>query len=113
MPDSPPPDRDNSTRETSADESSLVPGYSGLTEIGRGGFGIVYRALQLEFNRTVALKILTGAFDDAARGRFDRERAAVGSLSGHPNVVTVYAAGLTTDGRPYIAMEYLPGRVPR
>jgi len=109
MPDSLPQDGDSSTRQTSADESSLVPGYSGLTEVGRGGFGIVYRALQLEFNRTVALKILTGVFDDAARGRFERERAAVGSLSGHPNVVTVYAAGLTTDGRPYIAMEYLPG----
>jgi non-specific serine/threonine protein kinase len=81
----------------------------GLVEIGRGGFGVVYQGSQVEFNRTVALKVLTGVFDDSARSRFERECQALGSLSGHPNIVTVYAAGFTQDGRPFLAMEYLPG----
>jgi serine/threonine-protein kinase PknK len=97
------------TRRTPTTDASLVDGYEDLTEVGRGGFGIVYRASQVEFNRTVAVKVLTGVFDESARGRFERERRALGSLSGHPNIVTVYAAGFTSDGRPYIAMEFLPG----
>ena len=98
------------TRRTSTPDPSLVGGYLDLREVGRGGFGVVYRAMQVEFNRTVALKILANAFDDdSARARFERECLAMGSLSGHPNIVTVYAAGYTTDGRPYIAMEFLPG----
>jgi serine/threonine protein kinase len=98
------------TRRTESPERSLVDGYLELREVGRGGFGIVYRALQVEFNRTVALKVLTNVSDDpGARARFERECLAMGSLSGHPNIVTVYAAGYTVDGRPYIAMEYLPG----
>jgi serine/threonine protein kinase len=98
------------TRRTDSPELSLVDGYLELREVGRGGFGIVYRALQVEFNRTVALKVLTNVSDDpGARARFERECLAMGSLSGHPNIVTVYAAGYTVDGRPYIAMEFLPG----
>lgn len=98
------------TRRASTPDPSLVGGYLDLREVGRGGFGVVYRAMQVEFNRTVALKILASAFDDdSARARFERECLAMGSLSGHPNIVTVYAAGYTTDGRPYIAMEFLPG----
>ena len=98
------------TRRTQAPEPSLVDGYVELREVGRGGFGVVYRALQVEFNRTVALKVLTTVFDDpGARARFERECLAMGSLSGHPNIVTVYAAGYTSDGRPFIAMEFLPG----
>jgi hypothetical protein len=98
------------TRRTASPGPSLVDGYVDLREVGRGGFGIVYRARQVEFNRTVALKVLTNVSDDpGARARFERECLAMGSLSGHPNIVTVYAAGYTIDGRPYIAMEFLPG----
>ena len=96
------------TRRPAPATSGLVDGYEDLVEVGRGGFGIVYRARQVEFDRTVALKILTGTFDEDARGRFERECRAMGSLSGHPNIVTVYAAGMTRDGRPYLAMEFLP-----
>jgi len=86
-----------------------VEGYDGLVEVGRGGFGVVYRAEQTEFRRTVALKVLTGTVDASVRRRFERECQALGSLSDHPNIVTVYAAGFTVDGRPYLAMEFLPG----
>ncbi|HSO97264.1 MAG TPA: serine/threonine-protein kinase [Acidimicrobiia bacterium] len=107
MPDTP---SSGETRRVESPEPTLVEGYIDLREVGRGGFGIVYRALQVEFNRTVALKVLTNVSDDpAARARFERECLAMGSLSGHPNIVTVYAAGYTIDGRPYIAMEFLAG----
>ncbi|HUF84886.1 MAG TPA: protein kinase [Acidimicrobiia bacterium] len=87
----------------------MLEGYEEFEEVGRGGFGIVYRARETSLARTIAVKILSGPFDDTARRRLDRERQAMGMLSGHPNIVTVYATGYLTDGRPYIVMEYLPG----
>ncbi|MBV9284454.1 MAG: protein kinase, partial [Acidimicrobiia bacterium] len=85
-----------------------IDGYEDAAVIGRGGFAVVYRARQRSFNRTVAVKVLSGAvLDDSALRRFDRERAAIGALSGHPNVVTVYDSGLTNAKVPYLAMEYL------
>ena len=87
----------------------VIPGYEGAVEIGRGGFGIVYRARQVDVQRTVAIKVLTGVFDEHAKLRFDRERDAMGLLSSHPNSVTVHASGFTADGRPFIVMEHLDG----
>jgi serine/threonine protein kinase len=85
---------------------------SGLTdpvEIGRGGFGVVYKAVETDLNRSVAVKVLSGNLDDLALQRFDRERRAMGALSGHPNIVSIYRSGITPDNRPYLVMEYLPG----
>jgi len=108
VPDDPSGARRPETRRADL-PASLVDGYEHLVEVGRGGFGVVYRADQVEFVRAVALKVLTGTVDDSARARFERECQAMGALSDHPNIVTVYAAGTTQDGRPYLAMEYLPG----
>lgn len=83
-----------------------VPGCEEPVEIGRGGFGVVYRAYQRSMNRTVAVKLVTG-LDEDARLRFERERRALGSVSTHPNIVTVYDSGTSTTGRPYLVMEYL------
>jgi len=86
-----------------------IGGYEGATLIGEGGFASVYRARQPAFDRLVALKVLSKVqLDQRALRQFDRERAAIGSLSGHPNIVTVYEAGMTEGGLPYLAMEYLP-----
>src|SRR5438270_11774763 len=85
-----------------------IEGYEDAAMIGRGGYAVVYRARQRSFNRTVAVKVLSVAdLDDAALRRFDRERAAIGTLSGHPNIVTVYDSGFTAAGVPYLAMEYM------
>ncbi len=87
-----------------------LAGIVDLERIGRGGFGTVYRGRQTDFNRTVAVKVLDGVTDDpAADQRFRREVAAMGSVSHHPNVVPVYATGVTADGHPYLVMPYLPG----
>ncbi len=87
-----------------------IAGLTGAVEIGRGGFGVVYRARQDAFGRDVAVKILSGPrLDDEAQRRFVRECLATGSVSTHPNIVTVLDAGTTEDGRPYLVMEFLPG----
>lgn len=87
-----------------------IEGLEDPVEIGVGGFATVFKAYQPAFRRTVAVKVLaTLNLDDAARERFERECQAMGSLSEHPNIVTVYGAGFTTSGRPYLVMAYLPG----
>lgn len=84
-----------------------IPGLEEPTEIGRGGFAVVYRMVQPAFGRAVAVKVLAGILDETALARFQRECEAVGSLSGHPHIVQVYDTGRTSDGRPYIVMEML------
>jgi hypothetical protein len=86
-----------------------IPGYDDVEEIGRGGFGVVYRARQRDLDRTVAVKLLTTAADGRSQTRFDRERRSLGALSDHPNIVTIYESGTTRHGLPYLTMEYLAG----
>jgi serine/threonine-protein kinase PknK len=86
-----------------------IDGLSEAVEIGRGSFGVVYRAHQDKFERLVAVKVLTQAvLDDSSRNRFFRECRAAGKLSGHPHVVTIYDSGFTAHGQPYLSLEYLP-----
>ncbi len=93
-----------------ADPSAVDLGITGITdavEIGAGGFGVVYRAVEADLGRTVAVKVLSGNLDEAARYRFERERRAMGRLSGHPNIVTVYRGGYTDEGNAFLVMEFL------
>ena len=83
-------------------------GFAGAVEIGRGGFGVVYRCEQAALDRTVAVKVLTAEFDADNRARFIREQQAMGRLTGHPNIVTVLAAGSTTAGHPFLVMPFHP-----
>ncbi|MBW3607421.1 MAG: protein kinase [Actinobacteria bacterium] len=78
--------------------------------IARGGMGIVYRAVQLDLQRPVALKVITSdrAGDPEFRERFARESRMAAAID-HPNVVPVYAAG-EDRGALYIVMRYVPGR---
>jgi len=87
-----------------------LPGIDGLVEIGRGGTAVVYRGVQRRFRRDVAVKVVDLSLqNDEDRARFERECEALGTLSGHPHIVTVYDAGVLADGhRPYLVMEYLP-----
>lgn len=84
-------------------------GFTDPTEIGRGGFAVVFRVRQPTFNRFAALKIIESSVDEDLLLRYERECRALGSVAGHPHIVTLYDAGVTTSGRPYLAMEYLPG----
>jgi serine/threonine protein kinase len=86
-----------------------VEGYRDLTELGRGGMGVVYRALHVRLNRTVALKMmLAGAHASAAeRARLRAEAEAVARLQ-HPNIVQIFEVG-EQDDRPFLALEYVEG----
>lgn len=84
-------------------------GLADPQEIGRGGFGVVYRCWQHSLDRTVAVKVLTADLDDENRERFMREQRAMGRLSGHPNIVNILEIGTTASGRPFIVMQYAPG----
>jgi serine/threonine protein kinase len=87
-----------------------VPGYEILDPLGRGGFGVVYRARQVTIDREVAVKVDTRLIlDDRDQRRFLREVRAAGRLSGHPHVVELYDAGVLPDSRPYLVMELCPG----
>jgi hypothetical protein len=84
-----------------------IDGLDGASEIGRGGFGVVYKARQSALNRYVAVKVLPAIPDAAALARFHLEATATGSLSGHPNVVVVHGFGTTDHRQPYLVFEYL------
>jgi WD40 repeat protein/serine/threonine protein kinase/tetratricopeptide (TPR) repeat protein len=81
-----------------------------LEKIGEGGMGVVYRAEQREpVRRIVALKVIKLGMDTKqVVARFEAERQALAMLA-HPNVARVFEAGMTDAGRPYFAMEHVPG----
>lgn len=87
-----------------------IPGYEVLSEIRRGGQGIVYRALQAGTKREVALKVLReGRYaSDVTRRRFEREIELAAALR-HPHIVTVFDSGRASDGSQYFAMDYIRG----
>jgi serine/threonine protein kinase len=76
---------------------------------GRGGMGVVYRALHVPLKREVALKVISPEISDDAelRARFRREFEAA-ALVQHPNVIPIYHAG-EVDGRLYVTMRYVEG----
>jgi predicted ATPase len=80
-------------------------GFADADEVGRGGFGIVFRCRQTALDRVVAVKVLTTQMDED-RERFLREQRAMGRLTGHPNVVGVLEVGQTEGGCPYLVMQY-------
>jgi len=86
----------------------LIGRYEILTEIGRGGFGHVYRGLDPTVGRSVAIKTLASDGDAGMLTRFRNEATASGRLR-HPNIVTIYDFG-EQDGVPYIVMELLEGQ---
>ncbi|WP_447643114.1 serine/threonine-protein kinase [Nocardioides zeae] len=88
-------------------EPEEVPGYVELTEVGRGGDSVVYRARQVSPHRVVAIKVL--GTDDAGRvARFRREVDITIELGRqHPNIVNLLDVGTTGAGRPYLVMDFV------
>ncbi len=87
----------------------IVGGYTIVSLIGRGGMGEVYLAEDRELHRRVALKFIHRSMASAELIRhFKREEHLLASLN-HPNIAQLYGGGLTTDGIPFFAMEYIEG----
>jgi serine/threonine protein kinase len=76
-------------------------------QVGRGGLGAVFRALDTRTGLTVALKMLPPGTDRAATRRLQREFDALRNLR-HPNIVRVVDAG-EEDGIPWLSMEFVDG----
>jgi serine/threonine protein kinase len=87
--------------------------YRILAQLGAGGMGEVYLALDETLGRRAALKFLPQLFmeDEAQRARFEREARAASALN-HPNIMTVYEIG-SAHGRAFIATEYVEGKTLR
>ncbi len=85
--------------------------YKVTEQIGHGGMGKVYKALQSPLDRVVALKVLGAGHDRDPNfyKRFALEASVTAKLT-HPNTITLYDYGRTDDGIFFIAMEYLNGR---
>jgi tRNA A-37 threonylcarbamoyl transferase component Bud32 len=85
--------------------------YRVVRPVGNGGTGIVYEARRADdqFHQRVALKLLhPTAATKAALQRFVRERQVLASLE-HPNLTRLIDGGVTSDGFPYLVMEYVDG----
>lgn len=89
---------------------SMIGLYELVEEIGEGGMGSVYMALQKEpVRRTVALKVIKPGMDTKqVVARFEAERQALAMMD-HPNIARVFDGGATESGRPYFAMELVDG----
>ena len=92
-----------------AGEVGTLGPYRVLKELGKGGMGAVYLALDTRLDRKLAFKVMLPEFaaDTNAKERFLREARAAAKIS-HDNVVIVHEAD-ERDGVPYIAMQYLQG----
>jgi serine/threonine-protein kinase len=95
--------------DSRSDSDIQIAGYQIEARIGRGGMGAVYRAVQLNLGRRVALKVLAPdlAADDRFRRRFLRESRIAASID-HPSIIPIYETG-EDGGRLYIAMRYVDG----
>jgi serine/threonine protein kinase len=86
-----------------------LPGFTFLKGLGGGGFADVFLFQQRRPSRQVAVKVLRDEHPtDENLRQFETEADLMAELSGHPHIVTIYAADVAPDGRPYIVMEYCP-----
>lgn len=87
-----------------------IEGYRIINEVFRGGQGVVYKGLQENTKRIVAIKVMLGGAlaSERARQRFEREVELIASLR-HENIVTVYDSGSLPDGSSFFVMEFIKG----
>ena len=88
-----------------------IPGLTYERRLGRGGYAEVFLYEQANPRMRVAVKVLSGeGLTHQTRERFAAEANAMAELAGHPNIVQVFRADNTADGRPYLVMKYYPQR---
>jgi serine/threonine protein kinase len=88
-----------------------IGNYKIIREIGRGGMGAVYEAVREadNFTQKVALKVIKRGMDtDAILRRFRHEQKILATLE-HPNIARFLDGGMTADGLPFYAMEFVEG----
>jgi tRNA A-37 threonylcarbamoyl transferase component Bud32 len=105
-------DKQRADESTALIASLEVPSserYEVITEVGRGGNGVIYRARDRSLDRIVAMKLIhrTSLNNQRALEWFMREAKTAASLN-HPNIVTIFDLG-AMDEQPYLAMEFVEG----
>ena len=97
-------------RERARSASGRWAPYLLVREIGRGGMGVVYEAIDRKLNRRAAVKVLTlnASNDPRLAARFHHEAQIVARLN-HPNIVSVYGSG-EHEGTHFIAFQLVEGR---
>src|ERR1700741_200106 len=91
------------------DPGTRVGPYEIVATLGKGGMGEVYRARDTRLDRTVAIKVLSGALvaDAESRRRFEHEARAIAALT-DPHICTIHDVGRQGD-LDYLVLEYLEG----
>jgi serine/threonine protein kinase len=82
--------------------------YTLVEPLGRGGMGAVYRVHDRALGREVAMKVLSGAPDEASRQRLEQEARVLARLE-HPGIVPVHDVGTLPDGRVFYVMKLVRG----
>ncbi len=88
-----------------------VGAYEIVRRVGAGGMGTVYEGVRADdqYRKRVAIKLLSAqAASDTAVRRFRRERQILANLT-HPNIAALFDGGVTDDGQPYFALEFVEG----
>jgi hypothetical protein len=106
-PDGPDPESDGLLQLARAE---LADDFDVEREVGRGGMGVVFRAIELQLRRPVALKVLPPelALGPSVVERFEREAQMAAALD-HPNIIPIYRVGQTAS-LLYLAMKHVEGR---
>ncbi|QEO14000.1 serine/threonine protein kinase [Agromyces intestinalis] len=87
----------------------VIAGYTYVRPLGSGGFADVFLYEQDMPRRVTAVKVLRAdAIDPEVRRSFNAEADVMARLSTHPAIVTIHQASISSDGRPYLAMEFCP-----
>jgi len=87
----------------------VLSGYTYVRPLGTGGFADVFLFEQNMPRRAVAVKVLLqDVIDDDVLRLFNAEADVMARLSSHPSILTVYNAGISADGRPFLVMEFCP-----
>jgi tetratricopeptide (TPR) repeat protein len=97
-------------RADDAKAPGAVAHYRILRELGRGGMGVVYRALDTQLGREIALKVMRAGAEatETDVARFRREAAVLAKIGRHPHLVQVHDVG-REDGRLYFTMDFIDG----
>ena len=98
------------TPPTVQEAARLFQNYEVVALLGRGGMGAVYQARQTALDRLVAIKLLPleVSVDRDFADRFRREARAMAKLN-HPNIISVFDFGQTSEGHLYFVMEFVDG----
>ncbi|MBA3650820.1 MAG: serine/threonine protein kinase [Chthoniobacterales bacterium] len=97
-------------RDSACKLGQIIGDYEILSLIARGGMGEVYLAHDRKLRRKVALKLIRRGMDTADIVRhFEREGRLLAGLN-HLNIAQLYGSGVTAEGNPFFAMEYVAGQ---